>query len=292
MARERLRRISPNRLDDAERTEYLVGLGEELYLEGSAGAAASIFGTVFESNGALSAPARERVLDWWASALDHEARPRADIERQPLYQDIRDRMRDELARNPASTVASYWLAAAASGQGDHQAAWDAALAGWVRAPLADDHGTSRCATNSTRLVQRMIVPQRAPRDRAAARLRAVEVSAGEHGMGSVRRFKATNQLAQTRNRMRTRRERPKRPRASRLSSSRQSRHRPSAAPSATPRSACARGRSRRSPRPRASGTSNNSSSCTVRIMRAPGQCAERGVDVSIIARFRMSAAVP
>lgn len=160
LARERLRRISPNRLDDAERTEYLVGLGEELYLEGSAGAAASIFGTVFESNGALSAPARERVLDWWASALDHEARPRADLDRQPLYQDIRDRMRDELARNPASTVASYWLAAAASGQGDHQAAWDAALAGWVRAPLADDHGTA-LRDELDRLVQRMIVPQRA-----------------------------------------------------------------------------------------------------------------------------------
>ena len=63
--------------------EFLVGLGEELYLEGSAGAAANLFDTVFDTTGLMTDASRERVLDWWASALDHEARPRSDIDRQP-----------------------------------------------------------------------------------------------------------------------------------------------------------------------------------------------------------------
>ena len=159
-ARDRLRRISPERLNENERVEYLVGVGETLYLEGTAGAAAHIFDALFESSAGLTPAARERVLDWWASALDREARPRADIERQAIYQKILDRMRDELGRNPRSSVAAYWLSAAASGQGDHQAAWDAALAGWVRAPLTSDRGALLRA-ELDRLVLRAIVPQRA-----------------------------------------------------------------------------------------------------------------------------------
>ena len=159
-ARERLRRINPARLNESERTEYLVGLGEDLFLEGASGAAANIFDTLFESPGPLTAAARDRVLDWWATALDREARPRADIDRQPLYQKIRDRMRDELTQNPGSAVASYWLSAAASEQGDHEAAWDAAMAGWVRSAFAEDQGVALRAELDT-LVQKLIVPQRA-----------------------------------------------------------------------------------------------------------------------------------
>jgi hypothetical protein len=160
LARERLRRIDPDRLNSSEQLEFLVGLGEELYLEGFAGAAADLFDTVFDTAAWMPSAARERVLDWWASALDHEARPRSDIDRQPIYQRIRDRMRVELGRKPASSVASYWLSAAAAGQGDHQTAWDSAMAGWVRAPLADDHGTA-LRSELDRLVLRQIVPQRA-----------------------------------------------------------------------------------------------------------------------------------
>jgi hypothetical protein len=159
LARERLRRISPERLNGSEQIEFLVGLGEELYLEGSAGAAADLFDTVFDIAW-LPDASRERLLDWWASALDHEARPRSEIDRQPIYQRIRDRMRGELGKKPASTVASYWLSAAAAGQGDHQTAWDSAMAGWVRAPLAADRGAS-LRGELDQLVMRQIVPQRA-----------------------------------------------------------------------------------------------------------------------------------
>jgi hypothetical protein len=159
-ARDRLRRINPERLGPRERIELLVGLGEALFFDESAGAAAEVFESVLNRNEDLPLAARDRVLDWWASALDRDIRHRADIERQIIYPKIRERMLTELGANPASAVAAYWLAAAAWAQGDLQAAWDAAQAGWVRAPLTSDKG-AMLRGDLDRLVQRGIVPGRA-----------------------------------------------------------------------------------------------------------------------------------
>ena len=159
-ARDRLRRLDPQRLGGRERIEFLVGVGQTLFFDEEFGAAADVFTSVLARDGSLPAEARERVLDWWASALDRDARPRSDLERQGVYQRIRDRMGEELAGHPGSAAAAYWLSAAARGQGDLQAAWDAAQAGWVRAGLASDHGVSLRA-DLDRLVMRGIVPDRA-----------------------------------------------------------------------------------------------------------------------------------
>jgi len=158
-ARDRLRRLDPQRLDSRERTEYIVGLGEALYFDGAYGSAANLFDSILAREG-LGAEARERALDWWATSVDEDAKPRPDIERQPMYQRIRDRMQHELGMNPASGSAAYWLAAAARAQGDLQGAWDAALAAWLRAPLAPDHGTALRA-DIDRLVLNALVPERA-----------------------------------------------------------------------------------------------------------------------------------
>ncbi len=159
-ARERLRRINPDKFSQRERIDFIVGLGETLYFENASGAAAAVFESVLVVGGDLSGEARERVLDWWASALDQDARSRPEIERQTVYQRVRDRMALELAANPSSSAAPYWAAAAARGQGDLQSAWDAAQAAWVRAPLANDHGVA-LRTDLDRLVQKAIVPERA-----------------------------------------------------------------------------------------------------------------------------------
>jgi hypothetical protein len=159
-ARDRLRRLNTQRFTPRERAEYVVGLGETLFFDGAYGAAANVFDSVLKSREALPVEARERLLDWWASAVDREAKPRPDIERQGIYQRIRARMEDEIATHPASGAAAYWLAAAARAQGDIQGAWDAAEAGWVRAPLAADRGTALRA-DLDRLVLRAIVPDRA-----------------------------------------------------------------------------------------------------------------------------------
>jgi hypothetical protein len=159
-ARERLRRVDPQRFGPHERVELIVGLGEALYFDGSYGAAADVFDSVLVGAGALTADDRERAIDWWASALDRDARPRTEVERQAVYQRVRDRMSAELATAPASTAAVYWLSAAARGQGDVQGAWDAAEAGWVRAPLASERGAVLRA-DLDRLVVRALVPERA-----------------------------------------------------------------------------------------------------------------------------------
>ena len=159
-ARDRLRRIDPQRFQPRERMEYVVGLGEALYFDEAYGAAATVFDSVLQSRDALAGDARERVLDWWATAVDREAKPRPEMDRQGVYLRIRERMDEELATHAASTVAVYWIAAAARSQGDHQGAWDAAQAGWVRARLAIDKGETLRA-DLDRLVLQAIVPDRA-----------------------------------------------------------------------------------------------------------------------------------
>jgi tetratricopeptide (TPR) repeat protein len=159
-ARERLRRIDPQRFPARERSEYIVGLGEAMFFEGAFGAAADVLDPIVRSPDLLTGDARERVLDWWASALDRDAKPRPEIDRQGVYQRIRARMEEELATRPGSGTAAYWLSAAARSQGDAQAAWDAALAAWVRAPLMLDHGV-RLRADIDVLVLRAIVPDRA-----------------------------------------------------------------------------------------------------------------------------------
>jgi len=159
-ARDRLRRIVPARFDSRERVEYIVGLGETLFFDSEYGAAATIFDSVLSSGASLTAQSRERVLDWWATSLDREAKPRNEMARQSTYQRIRARMDEELATHPGSGAASYWLAAAARAQGDLQGAWDAAQSAWVRAPLAADGGVA-IRTDLDLLVLRGIVPDRA-----------------------------------------------------------------------------------------------------------------------------------
>jgi hypothetical protein len=159
-ARERFRRLNPGGFTARERTEYIVGLGETLYFDGAYGAAATIFDTVAQDADSLTPDARERVLDWWATAVDRDAKPRPENERLIAYQRIRSRMEEELARVGDSGAAAYWLAAAARGQGDIKGAWDAAQAGWVRAPLSNGRAEAVRA-DLDQLVIRGIIPDRA-----------------------------------------------------------------------------------------------------------------------------------
>jgi len=160
-ARDRLRRIDPLHFAPRERGEYVVGLGETLFFDGAFGAAATIFDAVLQSRDLTAVDARERVLDWWASATDREAKPRSEIDRQAVYQRIKTRMEEELAVHPASGAAAYWLAAAARAQGDVQAAWDAAEAGWVRSALSGGDRGAELRADLDRLVLRGIIPDRA-----------------------------------------------------------------------------------------------------------------------------------
>jgi hypothetical protein len=159
-ARDRLRRVDPQRFDARERAEYIVGLGEALYLDQSYGAASAVFDSVLETGELMTAGSRERVLDWWADSQERDGRGRPEMDRRAVYQRIRERMEQELAVHSGNGTAAYWLAAAARGQGDIQAAWDAAQAAWVRSPLTMDKGIA-LREDLDRLVLRAIIPDRA-----------------------------------------------------------------------------------------------------------------------------------
>lgn len=158
-AREALRAVDVSRLTRREEAEFTVGLAEWLFLDDRFGAAAELFDTALGPEGLLEDQARDRVLDWWATSIDRHAQvtpPR----RQSLYQQVIDRAEAELRRRPGSVAAGYWLVAAARGLGDLDRAWNAAVAGWLRARTGPDHGAALRA-DLDRLVQAAIIPERA-----------------------------------------------------------------------------------------------------------------------------------
>lgn len=157
-----LRSVDARHLDARDRAELAIGLGEALYLDERYGAAAALFESVLDVPATTQQPGYERVLDWWATAIDRQAQSRPPAERAPLYERVTSRMLAELSRSPGSLAAGYWLAAAARASGDPDQAMNEALAAWVRASLGDDRGAALRA-DLDRLVTEGILPDRAAR---------------------------------------------------------------------------------------------------------------------------------
>ena len=161
-ARESLRMVNATVLDARDRVELELGVAEALFLEDRFGAAAELFDALVNRASVLGAAARERVLDWWATAVDRQAQLRPPPERGALSQRVLTRMATELADDPGSTPAAYWIVAAARGSGDLDRAWNAALAAWARAPMTRDRGVA-LRGDVDRLVIHAIAPERAQR---------------------------------------------------------------------------------------------------------------------------------
>jgi tetratricopeptide (TPR) repeat protein len=161
-AREALRAVDARSLDPRDRLELNIGLGEALYLEDRFGPAAELFERALDRSTMLGPVAHERLLDWWATALDRLAQGQSKESRHIIYGRILERMEDELALEAGSGPAAYWLTAAARGLGDLDRAWNAATAAWVGAVLARDRGAALRA-DLDRLVVQAIIPERAAR---------------------------------------------------------------------------------------------------------------------------------
>lgn len=159
-AREALSATRPSVLSPRDQVDFLVGLGQSLYLGEQFGAAAELFDTALDRSALLPARDRLMLLDWWATALDREAQASALDRRVRLYGRIAARMEEELHRDPASAPANYWRAVAERGAGDLDAAWDAAVAAWVRATL-DPASSSALRSDIDRLVTNALIPERA-----------------------------------------------------------------------------------------------------------------------------------
>jgi tetratricopeptide (TPR) repeat protein len=159
-ARNALRSVNAGSLEPREHAELLVGIGEYLFLEDRYGVASESFERALDSSVVLGPTAHDRVLDWWATSLDRLALSRPHDTREGIYQRIVNRMEKELASNPASAPAAYWLAAGLRGTGNLDRAWDAARAGWITAVFGPDRGAALRA-DLDRLMLQGIIPDRA-----------------------------------------------------------------------------------------------------------------------------------
>ena len=101
----------------------------------------------------------EAMLEWWGSAVERQAESLDKNRRERIFGRLAERMREELARTPASPAASYWMVVALRGAGDPERAWDAAVAAWVRAGMIGPRSPSLRA-DLDRVVLRGIVPDR------------------------------------------------------------------------------------------------------------------------------------
>ena len=159
-ARASLNAVRSSALPPRDQVDFLVGLGQSLYLSDLFGPAAELFDTALDR--AMLLPARDRLLllDWWATAVDRDAQASTPERRAHLAAEMTTRMQDELRRDPASAPANYWLAVAARSVGDLDGAWDDAVAAWVRAAL-DPMGAQALRSDIDRLVTEALIPERA-----------------------------------------------------------------------------------------------------------------------------------
>ena len=158
-AQAALHAVDATRLAPAASAEFTLALGQWLFLADKFRAAAELFDSASANVDHLGPVARDRVLDWWATAIDRQAQE-DPTHRTALYERLVERMEAELRVQPGSSAAGYWLAAAARSLGDTERAWHAALAGYVRASVAADRGVALRA-DLDRLVSTAVIPERA-----------------------------------------------------------------------------------------------------------------------------------
>lgn len=171
-ARTELRGVDEHALDPRERLELQIGDAELLFCDQRYGAAAELLDPLLDATVTLAPDGHDRALDWWATALDKDAQRMPRETRAAVYQRIMHRMEDELRRDPGSPTASYWLAAAARGEGDLDRAWSAATAAWVRAGLHPDRADA-VRNDVDKLVIEGIIPERVAALPAQARREAL-----------------------------------------------------------------------------------------------------------------------
>lgn len=177
-ARAALLGVDASRLNARDTAELLIGLGELAYFDEQLSAAAELFELALGRAGLLDAVQRDRLVDWWAGALDLEAQRGPDAERRPIYARMLKRVEDELRRDDTSAAAAYWLVAAARGTDDLDRAWGASIAGWIRAPYLGARGEALRA-DLDRFVTQVLIPERARQSSATDRKAAAAVLQSE-----------------------------------------------------------------------------------------------------------------
>lgn len=158
-ARTALGTVRVSDLDARDSIDLLMALGEALFFEDDYGAAATVFESGIEGAVAQGRETGEAMLDWWGSAMERHADALDREARMSAFTRLRIRMNEELSRDPSSAAAAYWIVVGTRGEGEPAAAWDAAIAGWVRARLAGARSATLRA-DLDKLMLQGIIPDR------------------------------------------------------------------------------------------------------------------------------------
>ena len=155
-ARVLLRAVDPSKLSHTEQVEWEIGVASTLYLQGLYGPASELLDRLLRQPG-LTQGNRDRLLDWWASAVDRVAQEQPLDRRVRTYERLTERLETALGQDAALTAGTYWLVVAARGAGELQRAWDLGVAGWVRAPRTGS-GSETLRSDLDRLMLQGIIP--------------------------------------------------------------------------------------------------------------------------------------
>ena len=159
-ARAELASIVPSVLAPQELVEWQIGVGSALFLENQPGPASAMFATVLSAARARLAPIEfDKFLEWWGAAASGAAGALAGEPRTRAFEKFRADAVRELERNPSSRPATYWTVVASRGAGDLEGAWDAAVAGWIRAGGRQDGRQLRADLDA--FVTQTLIPERA-----------------------------------------------------------------------------------------------------------------------------------
>jgi len=159
-ARADLVSLDPRMLAPQEGIEWQIGVGSALFLEEQFGPAAETFAALLPAaRGRLPQPEFEKLLEWWGGTLSRLAETLDGEARRLVYDRFRAEARLEVERNPFSRPATYWLVVSLRGAGDLDAAWGAAVSGWIRAGTEPEGRKLR--TDLERLVTQTLIPERA-----------------------------------------------------------------------------------------------------------------------------------
>jgi tetratricopeptide (TPR) repeat protein len=158
-ARLALGTVRVSNIDARDSIDLLMALGEALFFEDDYGAAATLFESGIDAASAQGPQTGEAMLEWWGSAIERHADTLDRDARLEAFRRLRDRMTRELSRNPGSAAAAYFLVVAIRGDGQPTEAWDAAIAGWVRARLAGAR-SAMLRADLDKLVLEGVIPDR------------------------------------------------------------------------------------------------------------------------------------
>jgi tetratricopeptide (TPR) repeat protein len=159
-ARDELVSLNPRTMAPQEAIEWQIGIGTALFLENQIGPAAEAFTTILPAARArLTHAEYEKLLEWFGTSLSRLAEGLAGDARKHAYEKLRSEVALEFERNPLSRPATYWAVVAARGAGDLDAAWGAAVAGWIRAGGQPEGRHLR--GDLDRFVTQTLIPERA-----------------------------------------------------------------------------------------------------------------------------------